>query len=207
MCSYFVYFKALFVLYQGAAQEEREAAEGGRVAKLFQGPSCEKRPDTCNMWVHLSVWCEDERLRPYLFIQCKVPDKMGAENPAPPFSAHIRDCEWSKQLLLLVSVAQLPFTHRSYSLIHPASWPAITKHTRGCIPEVIQQLETHLWILTNANAPVASMKDSGVLAGRGGGESSLSQQSGLKRSEVKWEAMLTTGEISDCILSSTMTLY
>lgn len=43
-----------------------------------------------------------------------------------------------------------------------------------------QLLETHLWILTNANAPVASMKDSGVLSGRGGGESSLSQQSGLK---------------------------
>lgn len=39
--------------------------------------------------------------------------------------------------------------------------------------------------VTNANAPVASMKDSGVLAGRGGGDSSLSQQSGLKRSEVK----------------------
>lgn len=56
-----------------------------------------------------------------------------------------------------------------------------------------QRWKTHLWILTNANAPVASMKDSGVLAGRGGGESSLSQQSGLKRSEVRWEATLITG--------------
>lgn len=35
------------------------------------------------------------------------------------------------------------------------------------------------------NAPVARMKDSGVLAGRGGGDSSLSQQSGLKRSNIK----------------------
>lgn len=44
--------------------------------------------------------------------------------------------------------------------------PLLWEETRGTV--------------TNANAPVASMKDSGVLAGRGGGESSLSQQSGLK---------------------------
>lgn len=77
----------------------------------------------------------------------------------------------------------LPSSHRSRAWLP-------TVDTRGCIQKVNQESTT---TCTHADAPVANMKDSGVLAGSGGGESSLSQQSGLKGSEVKWEAESITG--------------
>lgn len=57
--------------------------------------------------------------------------------------------------------------------------------------------EKHPW----TNAPVARKKDSGVLAGRGGGDSSLSQQSVSKRSKIKWWQESTPNDDRMVILS------
>lgn len=69
---------------------------------------------------------------------------------------------------------------RPPEVVIPHIWSGVVEYGPRKWPSISAALETHLKMLTNANAPVASMKDSGVLSGRGGGESSLSQQSGLK---------------------------
>lgn len=73
-------------------------------------------------------------------------------------------------------VIQTQFAHNGHQGAHPGGKPVNPQRP-----------------VTDADAPVASMKDSGVLTGSGGGESSLSQQSGLKGQKVKWEAESITG--------------
>lgn len=69
-------------------------------------------------------------------------------------------------------VIQTQFAHNGHQGAHPGGKPVNPQRP-----------------VTDADAPVASMKDSGVLTGSGGGESSLSQQSGLKGQKVKWESI------------------